>query len=79
MTWTDLLASETVFQAVQTGIATPAELMSAGYNSNPAKLPGFIKRAGANWRNLIPRETKIYLQINTSMDKFVPMSTPRTK
>jgi len=79
MTWNDLLASETVFQAVQTGIATPAELMSAGYNSNPAKLPGYIKRAGANWKNLIPRETKIYLQINVSMDKFVPLSAPRTK
>jgi hypothetical protein len=77
MTWTDLLASPVVFDAVQNGIATPAELMSAGYNSNPAKLPGFIKRAGANWRNLIPRETKIYLQINASMDKFVPISAPR--
>ena len=77
MTWNDLLASETVFQAVQNGIATPAELMSAGYNSNPAKLPGFIKRAGANWRNLIPRETKIYLQINKSMDMNVPINTPR--
>ncbi|MET0752245.1 MAG: hypothetical protein ABWZ66_02680 [Pyrinomonadaceae bacterium] len=79
MTWTDLLASQTVFEAVQSGIATPAELMSAGYNSNPAKLPGYIKRGGANWRNLIPRETKIYLQINQSMDRFVPLNAPRTK
>ncbi len=79
MTWTDLISRPTVFEAVQNGIATPAELMSAGYNSNPAKLPGYIKRGGAGWRNLIPRETKIYLQINTSMDRFVPMSAPRTK
>lgn len=79
MTWNDLVASEKVFQALQNGFATPAELMSAGYNSNPAKLPGYIKRAGANWRNLIPRETKIYLQINVSMDRNVPMNTPRTK
>ncbi|MGC2236518.1 MAG: hypothetical protein WA584_10175 [Pyrinomonadaceae bacterium] len=79
MTWTDLLASQTVFEAVQSGIATPAELMSAGYNSNPAKLPGYIKRGGANWRNLIPRETQIYLQINQSMDRFVPINAPRTK
>jgi hypothetical protein len=79
MTWMDLLANPAVYDAVQNGIATPAELMSAGYNSNPAKLPGFIKRAGAGWRNLIPRETKIYLQINQSMDSFVPLSTPRTK
>lgn len=79
MTWTDLMSSPTVFEAVQTGIATPAELMSAGYNSNPAKLPGYIKRGGAGWRNLIPRETKIYLQINVSMDRFIPLSAPRTK
>lgn len=79
MTWTDLIGSPTVFEAVQTGIATPAELMSAGYNSNPAKLPGYIRRGGAGWRNLIPRETKIYLQINASMDRFVPISAPRTK
>lgn len=79
MTWNDLTASPTVAEALQNGIATPAELMSAGYNSNPARLPGYIKRGGAGWRNLIPRETKIYLQINTSMDKFVPMNAPRTK
>ena len=64
--------------AIENGIATPAELMSAGYNSNPAKLAGYIRRGGANWKNLIPRETKIYLQINASMDKFVSVN-PRTK
>jgi hypothetical protein len=79
MTWSDLLSSPTIFDAVQNGVATPAELMSAGYNSNPAKLPGYIKRGGSNWRNLIPRETQIYLQINQVMDRFVPISTPRTK
>lgn len=79
MTWTDLISSPTVSEALQLGIATPAELMSAGYNSNPAKLPGYIKRGGAGWRNLIPRETKIYLQINASMDRFIPLSAPRTK
>ena len=79
MTWDDLISSPTVYQAIQNKIATPAELMSAGYNSNPAKLPGYIKRGGANWRNLIPRETQIYLQINASMDRFVPMNAPRTK
>ncbi len=78
MTWSDLTASETVDAALATGIATPAELMSAGYNSNPAKIAGYIKRGGANWKNLIPRETKIYLQINASMDKFVPY-IPRAK
>jgi len=78
MTWSDLISNETVYNAVAEKIAAPAELMSAGYNSNPAKLPGYIKRGGANWRNLIPKETQIYLQINASMDKYVPY-LPRTK
>ncbi len=79
MTWNDLVSSPTVYDAIQNKLATPAELMSAGYNSNPAKLPGYIKRGGANWRYLIPRETQIYLQINASMDRFVPLSAPRNK
>jgi hypothetical protein len=78
MTWSELISNETVYNAVAEKIATPAELMSAGYNSNPAKLPGYIKRGGANWRNLIPKETQIYLQINASMDRYVPY-LPRTK
>lgn len=78
MTWDDLVSNNTVSGAIDSGIATPAELMSAGYNSNPSRLAGYIRRGGANWKNLIPRETKIYLQINESMDKFVPF-IPRTK
>jgi hypothetical protein len=78
MTWSELLSSQTVADAIESGIATPAELMSAGYNSNPAKLAGYIRRGGANWKALIPRETKIYLQINAAMDKYVPY-IPRTK
>jgi hypothetical protein len=74
MTYNDLVASPTVADALRNGIATEAELMSAGYNSNPAKLPGYIKRGGANWRNLIPRETQIYLQINASIDRFAPFN-----
>jgi hypothetical protein len=72
-TWDDLISRETIYNAIENGVATPAELMSAGYNSNPAKLPGYIKRGGNNWRNLIPRETQIYLQINASMDRFAPI------
>ncbi|MBK7705016.1 MAG: hypothetical protein IPN69_12700 [Acidobacteria bacterium] len=71
-TYDDLLKSPTIVDALQTGLATEFELLSAGYNSNPAKLAGYIKRGGANWRNLIPRETQIYLQINASLDRFVP-------
>lgn len=73
MTYNDLVSNSTVYNAIQTGIATENELMSAGYNSNPARLAGYIKRGGAGWKNLIPRETKIYLQINESMDRFVPI------
>ena len=78
MTWNDLIASSTVSQALQDGIATDEQLMAAGYNSNPAKLAGYIRRGGAGWTSLIPRETKIYLQINESLNKFVPMK-PRTR
>jgi len=76
MTWNDLIASPTVYSAMQDGIATQEQLMSAGYNSNPAKLPGYINRGGANWSTLIPRETKIYLQIFSSIERAVSQ-TPR--
>jgi len=78
MTWNDLIANTTVFNAIQTGIATQEQLMSAGYNSNPAKLPGYINRGGANWTTLIPSETKIYLQIWDSLERHVSM-TPRKR
>ena len=78
MTWNDLIASETIFDALQNGVATQAELLSAGYNSNPAKLPQYINRGGAGWKTLIPRETKIYLQIYDSMERNAPL-TARTK
>lgn len=74
MTWNDLIASPTVASALQTGIATPEQLMAAGYNSNPAKIPGYINRGGENWTALIPRETKIYLQIYDSLERAVPMA-----
>lgn len=77
-TWEDLVASPTVTNALETGIATPEQLMAAGYNSNPARLAGYINRGGANWTSLIPRETKIYLQIYDSIETHVPMA-PRTR
>jgi hypothetical protein len=67
-TWDDLLANEDVQAAITAKQATPSELMAAAYNSNAAKLPGYIRRAGAGWRTLIPRETQIYLQIYQSLD-----------
>ena len=77
-TWNDLMASPTVSSALESGIAPDYQLMAAGYNSNPARLAGYINRGGANWTALIPRETKIYLQIYDSINRFVP-ATPRTK
>ena len=74
MTWNDLAASPTVSGAMQSGIATQAQLMAAGYNSNPAKLAGYINRGGENWTGLIPRETKIYLQIYDSLERAVSLA-----
>jgi hypothetical protein len=74
-TWNDLNANDEVRYALGAKIATPAELMSAGYNSNPAKLPLYLKRGGDNWRTLIPRETQMYLQIYKSFEDLVPMPT----
>ena len=70
-TWNDLRNNSTVQEALGSGIATPAELMSAGYNSNPAKLPGYIKRGGANWKFLIPRETQMYHRIYDSLQSLI--------
>jgi hypothetical protein len=77
-TWNDLVASQTINDALASGIATPEQLMAAGYNSNPARLAGYINRGGTGWTNLIPRETQIYLNIYESIDRNVPMA-PRTK
>ena len=77
MTWNDLASNPTIANAMDSGIATQKQLMAAGYNSNPAKLGGYIDRGGSNWTVLIPRETQMYLQIYDSLEQYVPMS-PRT-
>lgn len=77
-TWADLIANPTIADAFSSGIATQEQLMAAGYNSNPARLAGYIKRGGANWTSLIPKETQIYLQIFDSLERNVPM-TPRIR
>ncbi len=74
-TWNDLLLSSDVTYALDAKLATQPELLSAGYNSNPAKLGGYIRRGGSAWRALIPRETQIYLEIYRSLDSLVPMKT----
>lgn len=73
MTWNDLVANQTVYSAMERGIATQEQLMAAGYNSNPARLKIYIRRGGANWTRLIPRETKVYLRIYKSVERYVPM------
>jgi hypothetical protein len=69
--YNDLLANETITQALADRTATDAELMAAGYNSNPARLPLYIRRGGSNWRNLIPKETRMYLQIQSSIESTI--------
>jgi len=78
MTWNDLAANTTIRNAISSGIATQEQIMAAGYNSNPARLPRYIRRGGAGWKSLIPRETKVYLRIYSSVERYVPMS-PRTQ
>lgn len=77
-TWEDLKRRPAIAEALLNGIATQEQLMSAGYNSNPARLAGYITRGGENWTSLIPRETQIYLQIFASVEKNVPMA-PRAR
>lgn len=71
-TWNDLAANEDVQYALSTKLATQTELLAAGYNSNAARLPLYIRRGGASWRILIPRETQIYLQIYKTLDSLMP-------
>ena len=78
MTWNDMVANSTIRSAMASGIATQEQLMAAGYNSNPARIPKYIRRGGAGWTRLIPRETKIYLRIYKSVEQFVPMQ-PRSR
>lgn len=75
-TWNDLSSNETIYTALETGIATDVELMAAGYNSNPARLAGYIKRGGSNWRYLIPKETQMYLQIQKSVQTTITKLPP---
>src|SRR5712664_809362 len=70
-TWNDLVANDDVQFALSAKQATTNELMAAAYNSNAAKLPGYIRRGGPSWRTLIPRETQTYLQILQSYDSLM--------
>jgi len=70
-TWDDLLKKEEVRAALATGQATQPELLAAGYNSNPMKLPKYLRQGGTAWRTLIPEETKMYLRIYASIEEHM--------
>lgn len=74
-TWNDLAANDEVQYALNAKLATKTELLAAGYNSNAAKLPGYLKRGRDGWRTLIPRETQMYLAIYKSFDSLVSLPT----
>lgn len=74
-TWNDLAANDEVQYALNAKLATQTELLAAGYNSNAAKLPLYLKRGGAGWRILIPRETQMYLQIYKSFESLIPIKS----
>ena len=74
-TWNDLAANSEVQYALSAKLATQTELMAAGYNSNAARLPLYLKRGGASWRTLIPRETQMYLQIYKSFESTVALKS----
>ncbi len=63
--------SSEVQDALRSGTASKAELLVAGYNSNPFRLPLYLSRGGAQWRALIPAETQLYLEIYGSVDRNV--------
>lgn len=72
-TWNDLSANEEVQYALSGKMATQTELLAAGYNSNAARLPQYLRRGGSSWRTLIPRETQMYLQIYKNFEALVPI------
>ena len=70
-TWDYLKKQEEVSAALEGGLATQAELLAAGYNSNPMRLPKYLARGGSAWRALIPEETKMYLRIYAAVETNV--------
>jgi hypothetical protein len=70
-TWNGLALNQEVLDAMAANGATQPELVAAGYNSNPARLPLYLRRGGSAWRTLIPRETQVYLQIYSSVEGLV--------
>ncbi|MDX6385029.1 MAG: hypothetical protein QOK48_2602 [Blastocatellia bacterium] len=78
-TWNKLAESTEIQDALRNGIASKSEQMAAGYNSNPLRLPTYLKNGGAAWRTLIPAETQIYLRIYSSVDSTLDLKSNSTK
>jgi len=74
-TWNNLSRSTEVQDALSNGIATKPELLAAGYNSNPMRLPLYLKNGGTQWRTLIPAETQMYLAIYSSIDNTLQLGS----
>jgi len=74
-TWNHLSRSTEVQDALSNGIATKPELLAAGYNSNPMRLPLYLKNGGTQWRTLIPAETQMYLAIYSSIDNTLQLGS----
>ena len=70
-TWAKLAESSEVQDALRNGVATKPELLAAGYNSNPVRLPVYLKNGGAGWKTLIPAETQMYLAIYSEVDRNI--------
>jgi hypothetical protein len=68
-TWNGLARNSEIQSALNNGIASKPELLAAGYNSNPTRLPSYLKNGGDSWRTLIPAETQMYLAIYSSVDR----------
>jgi hypothetical protein len=69
-TWDDLARRDQIKHALDAKLATQAELLAAGYNSNPTRLASYLERGGSSWRTLIPAETQMYLQIYSAVDQL---------
>jgi hypothetical protein len=77
-TWNNLSQNSEVQDALRNGVATKPELLAAGYNSNPMRLPAYLKNGGAQWRTLIPAETQMYLSIYHSIDDTLQLGSRST-
>ncbi len=68
-------SNSAVNEALENKYATEEEIMAAGYNSNPVKVPQALSK-GEYWKRSLPQETQIYLAILGSVDNTVATALP---